>query len=461
MRNFPMASATLTILLSMGTAAAAETGPVGELQADLLEQPGAVVTIELEAGGDMLVQQEGQTERVPMSVVANLSYRRHILDWSPDPHGLARALRHYNKAEATIKVSDEVLQQQLAEEHRWNLAEIRAGQSAINGQDNPLTREALDLVHVVGNSLAIDRLLPGCAKADGEGWDHEPAVIGALLGMEHVAACEVSSVVVGRVGDEVQIQTTGTVHGLYDGAPTEIELKAAFLFHLGQERITKFNLAIKEHRNPGVASPGLDIVAKVKMQIARPSQQSPITPARVVKATAAAQPLSRVLAFNAPRQGYQLRHDRRWFVMAENRELVSLRCVQGGELTAHCNITTLPARSEGRQTNMQQFELDIRELLGEHLQEVAVATQWTTANGHQCLGIIANGRVDEVPMQWRYYLISTEGLPRVTIAVTVERSRLESFADADRQIVDSLKLIQPTRTASADQQAEQPPHQNR
>ena len=59
----------------------------------------------------------------------------------------------------------------------------------------------------------------------------------------------------------------GTVHGTIDGAPTEIELRGAYLFHLDRQRITKFNLAVREKRTASVVVPGLDIVAQVKMTI--------------------------------------------------------------------------------------------------------------------------------------------------------------------------------------------------
>jgi hypothetical protein len=44
-------------------------------------------------------------------------------------------------------------------------------------------------------------------------------------------------------------------------------------------------------------------------------------------------------------------------------------------------------------------------------------------------------------MQWRYYLIAAPDVPRVSIALTVEQSLVERFADADRQLVDSMKLL--------------------
>ena len=85
--------------------------------------------------------------------------------------------------------------------------------------------------------------------------------------MDHIAVCEVRSVVTGESHNQVRIRMAGTVHGTIDGAPTEIDLRGAYLFHLDRRRITKFNLAIKEKRTANEVVPGLDIVAQVKLTI--------------------------------------------------------------------------------------------------------------------------------------------------------------------------------------------------
>ncbi|MCH2597750.1 MAG: hypothetical protein MKZ95_18450, partial [Pirellulales bacterium] len=157
----------------------------------------------------------------------------------------------------------------------------------------------------------------------------------------------------------------------------------------------------------------------------------------------------RELMFDARAQGFCFEHNSNWYITAEQRNLVSLRCMHTGNLLAHCNISTLPARSEGRFTSLDQLERDVRNTLGDRLESVSAATHWTTPQGYKCLGVVAHGKVQEVPIEWRYYLLSADGLPRVSLAVTVEQSQLKQFNDGDRQLVDSLKLLskQPTKTA--------------
>jgi len=409
----------------------------------------ASVSLELEVGGEMIFREKTETKRLPVSVAGRLSYQQQIVAWSADPAKIARSLRNYQTASATIRVGENSgenlkensVERTLPADQRILVAELRSGRASLAGIAGPLTREQYDLVNVTGSSLAIDRLLPGREMAEGESWDHDRDVLGALLGMDHVAVCEVSSVITGEAHHQVQIRMAGTVHGTIDGASTEIHLRAAYLFHQQRQRITKFNLAIQEKRSAGEVVPGLDVVAKVRLVVGKTPRKDHFDEKLVRQISEVSKPLEHKLLYDAQEQGFRFLHDTAWYVTAEQRDLLSLRCLQEGDLTAHCNVSTLPARSEGRQTTLEQFERDIRESLGDHLESVTASTQWKTAHGHDCLGIVAIGTFEEVPVQWRYYLLAGDGLPRVSLAVTLEQSQIERFADADRQIIETLELV--------------------
>ena len=418
------------------------------LQPGLVAGDAAAFEVHLEVGGEMLVQSDDGVEKLPMSVVADLAYVEHLIAWSSDAESIARSVRSYDRAEATIKVGEEGVERQLAESARELVAEIRDGAAAINGINTPLARDDFDLVNVVGNTLAIDRLLPPDDLAEGGSWDHAPEVFAALLGMDHVAVCEVTSVVTKSEGSRITIRAGGTVHGTVDGAATEMEIRAAYLFDRNHKRITRFNLAVKEIRQAGEVVPGLDVVAKLRVKI-RPNVSGVIDDWQLESASNLDQPVSRQLQYESREQGYRFQHDAAWYVTAESRTAASLRHMAEGELTAHCNITTLPKRGAGRETTLAQFEQDMRSALGNSLGSIVTTNQWETATGHACLGIVARGKVEAVPVEWRYYLIWSPDLPRVSLAFTLEQKRLEEFADADRQIIDSLELVEPVVEKSA------------
>ena len=435
------------LCLTTVTAAQAEYSLTPELNRNTTE----TVSVSLEAGGDLLVKENDQVDSQPMNVAGELRYHERIVQWSLASKEVARSVRKYESATATIQTGTKELQPELSENKRTIAAEIRGGFLALNSYHTPLTRNEFDLVNVSGSSLALDRLLPGREVVEGENWNHDTATIAPLLGMDHVAVCEVSSVVTGESHQQVQIRLAGTVHGTIDGAPTEIELRGAYLFHLQRKRITKFNLAIKEKRSAGDLVPGLDIVAQIKIVVAPAAEADQIDNRLVARAANISRPLRRELVYHDQQRGFRLVHSPSWYIRGEQSDLLSIGYLQEGQMTAHCNISTLPARGEGRQTTLKQFETDVKASIGDRLEKIERVREWTTERGNACLGIVASGKVNGVEVQWRYFLVSAPDKPRVTLAVTVEKSFVETFADADRQLVDSLVLgaIElPTSTAS-------------
>lgn len=444
---------SLAIILSICSFATA--APTYLLKAELPPGTKSKVTVKLEVGGEMLMPTEKEgVKKLPLKVLGTLAYREQLIAWSTDPQSPVRSIRDYETAAAQFEVEAQKTDRKLPDDRRLLLSEVRDGHCVLTGSDSPLTREQFDLVNVVGNSLAIDRLLPNKEMKESDTWTHDPATIGALLCMDHVAVCDVSSVVAEEKDRQVQIRLAGTVHGTVDGTPTEMELRAAYLFHLDQKRITRFNLAIKEARKSSDIVPGLDVVAKAFVEI-DPEKQPIEFPAKIQKtALLMKTPLSRTLVYESPAKNYRFEYDSAWYITAEERNLLAFRYLRDHEFEAHCNINVLAARSAGRHTPLEEFEKDVRTSLGDKLETVSASTEWDTKLGNHCLGVIADGKVNDVAIQWRNYLVAADDAPRVSLAVTLERARSEKFADAERQIIDSLELVKaPTSTASAETNA--------
>jgi len=443
----------LIALAPLVSAEAAKDPPTYLLQAN--HKPGATsqVSVRLEVGGDMLVDGEGDKDKkLPLNVAAKATYLEQLIAWYADPEEVVRSLREYQFATADIQVAENTLQRELPEKQQHLLAEIREGRSRLASLTENLTREELDLVNMVGNSLAIDRLLPNRKVAEGESWNHDTATIQALLAMDQVAVCEVSSVATKEEHRQVHIQMAGTVHGLVDGTTAEINLRAAYLFHLDQKRVTKFHMAIQDRRATSDTVPGLDVVAKVYVTVKPVVKSLKVAPEVLQAAPSVDDSLSYTLRFNAPERGFRFNYDLDWFITSDRRDHLSLRYLHEGALTAHCNLTTLPARSAGRHTNLEQFERDVRKSLEGTLENVTAATEWETPQGHHAMAIIAIGTVKKIPVEWRYYLIASDDLPRASLAITLEQAQVEKFADAERQIIDSLELLPTTKATAAKQE---------
>lgn len=413
------------------------------------------VSIEFEAGGHDLVRPQdaekgtvGEIRKLPMSVSAKLSYDERRLASSAEvapgeSHPLA--IRYYNSADVTIKVDKGGVKPILADDRRLILVEQTADRPILSCPAGPLSREELDLIDVVGNSTAIDRLLPTEPVAVGDSWKHQAPVMAALLALDSVAVCEVQSILDEFNSKFAKIRLAGIVHGTVDGAATEHEIRAVYLFDRTRRRVARMNLAVREKRSIGDATAGLEGVAKVQMKIEPADDSSKLADEGASLLQQAKQPLTHNLIQRSAPLGFQVEHDRKWFVISQGRESVVMRRVDPSGLIAQCTLTTLPAKSEGRQTTLEQFQKDVTFALGKNFGELVTARQWQNKLGHYCFEIVARGTVQQVPVEWHYFLVAQDSGHRVSLAVTIEGSMVDRLDAADRALVETLELIPITR----------------
>jgi hypothetical protein len=412
------------------------------------------VTVQVDVGGHNLVrpnaegkQQDDKAKadqkQLPISVAAKLAYdeRRLADSTQATASGAPLALRYYTAAEAIIKVDEGGRAPKLSDEHRLIALRQDEQRPLMFAPTSPLSREELDLIDVVGDAIAVDRLLPGKQVADGDSWTNDAGVMAALLTLDSVAVCEVQSVLDEFNADYAKIRLAGTVHGMCDGAATQQEIRGVYLFDRRQHRVTKLNLAIRENRSIGGATPGIDAVAKIQLSVSPIEKSAQLDDASVDKIKNQDHAAAADLSFESPALGFRVKHDRQWYTTAEGRESLTFRRVDGGDLAAQCTVTQLPAKSEGRQASLEQFQKDIQFSLGERFGELVTSQQWQNAAGLYCYEVVVRGLVEELPVEWHYYLVAPPSGPRISVVVTIEKPMVERVASADRALVESLQLF--------------------
>jgi hypothetical protein len=205
--------------------------------------------------------------------------------------------------------------------------------------------------------------------------------------------------------------------------------------------VTRLNLAVRETRSIGGATPGLDAVAKIQMTINPIEKSTHLTDKVVAHLKSQSHAPANDLQFESQPLGFRVKHDRQWYVTAESREAVTLRRVDNGDLAAQCTVTQLPSKSEGRQTTLEQFQKDVTYSLGKSFGELVSAQQWQNSAGLYCYEVIVRGIVQELPVEWHYYLAAPTSGPRISVVVTIEKPMVERVAKADRDLVESLQLF--------------------
>jgi hypothetical protein len=422
--------------------------PPAETSIDLTPRVGpndlAQVTIELECGGTMQAREndeaKGEVKTLPMSVSAKLVYDEHRV--APTAGNLAkRAIRYYDEAAAVIKVENGGLTPKLGDDHRLVVAENPGGRLSFAAAQGQLDRQELDLIDVTGDTLAIDGLLPNRPVSPNATWSADPNTMAAILSMDSVAAAQVENVLDKFNSDFALVRIAGAVVGTADGSTTEMEVRGVYLFDRKLERITRFNLAVKEKRSIGGATPGLDGVAKLRVNVQPIESSANLAPAAIASVQSSHRLQLDMLRLEPEKQGFRVLHDRRWIVTNNDRESTTLRRVEGGDVLAQCTITSLPSKSAGRQTTLDEFERDIRLALKDNFGELVSSRQWANTFGHHCLEVIVRGTADSVPIEWHYYLVAPDAGNRVSIAVTIQGENVNRLAAADRTLVNALELL--------------------
>lgn len=402
-----------------------------------IDHVGAVLEVE----GKAKYTGEEKVETPKMSVVASLLYDERTLEIPTTSTGCLRSLRFYDRADAKINVGDVGLKPALRDQRRLIGVKIDGSKATLFSPNGSLSRDELDLIDLVGDSLLVDGFLPERPVARGESWTHRDSLIAALLGLDKLKTNDVRSTL-GEINDaSALVDVAGRVEGAVDGVTTRIEIKGKYRFNRKTGRIDWFGLLVHENRDVGHVAQGLDVVARLKMQIEPRDRSERLEDAAIegldLEPTAAATQLT----CESAERDWQFLHDRRWYLVTSEHDLTVLRMIDRGELVAQCNVAPLPRVEPGKQATLEQFQTDVKNALGKQFGQFVKASQRANEKDYRVLSVVAQGLVSELPIQWHYYLIADEQGRQVVFAFTVEASLAERLGQSDQDVVDSFTFV--------------------
>jgi hypothetical protein len=382
------------------------------------------------------------------------------VDGNSNPGGSRRCARYYEQQDVKLLINGKEVIPQLRNNRRLIGASFFEGRLTIFSPQGPLTREELDLVQWPGDSLVADALLPEASVEVGGTWQVDEAKLGALLNIDTVGQSDVSAELIETNRDYAQIDAKGVVHGMVDGATTTIEIKSRCYFDLRRRRVHSLQLVAKEKRSAGEVSPGVKAVAKVRLQFAPLSRSDSLSDSLsdsvVAKMGAVPNADTIQLSFLPTNRVYRLLHDRDWHVTSDAKSAVVLRKMQDNDVLGQCNISALPVIEKGKQVTLESFRDDVRSTLGKDFGRFIKAGEFVDQRGRLVYHVAAEGKVTDVPIHWRYYLVGEPDGRRAALVFTLEQSMAARFGQADRQILSGFDFLASGTTAkpqppSADQ----------
>jgi hypothetical protein len=426
------------------SAANADTNSV-DLTSGVLPGSCAQVRTVFEAAGQLKFRAGEAVKELPTQVTANFVYDEKQF---PGEAGLLAA-RHYRTAEAKIVVDKTTTDSQLHAECRDVVVEATESQLNLYCPTKPLSGEQLDLLQTPASSLLIEQLLPGKELTVGQTWTTESAPWAGLLNLDAVSRSQVVGTLVGidAATGAARLELKGLVQGAIGGVASDIDLAGRASFDPRQHRITWLGLVIKEKRAIGHVEPGVDITAKLQMAVAPVPESQELAWARPEEVPSPTPPEALMLGLEAPRGRYHLQHERRWHVMSDREEVLSLRMVDRGELVAQCNITSVPAAEAGKVPGLEEFQSHIRRSLGSNFEQFVTAGESQNSLGHTTFRVEAIGKVDGLEITWRYFLVLDGSGRQVVFAFTCETPMLERLGAAAETMVATLRWADEESTA--------------
>lgn len=406
------------------------------------------VELTLEVGGELKVNRDNEEKLVPvkMNVNGKMSYDERLVRVWNDTQTTAKSVRYYQKAEATLKLGSTTLKPSLRPECRLVGAQANGSTATLFSPAGPLTREELDLIDILGNTLMVDRLLPGKAVAIGDRWSHAPEICAALLGLDRVTESSVESKLVAIVEGVARVEMNGRLKGIFGGAETQIEVKGKYQVSLAGKQVTWLGLLIKEVRKPGEVSAGVDVVALLQMTITPISASPRLTDSAIARAMHPPTDQLTQLEHRSADGVWMLTHDRKWYMNTDKRDMTILRLVEDGQRVAQCNIKTM-STAESKLPKLAKFEDEVRQALAKNKGKLVESKELSHESGYRVFRVVVTGEASDLPIQWNYYLVADNQGHQVVFAFTALKENVDRLAAADRRLIGTFRFADPKMTA--------------
>ena len=153
------------------------------------------------------------------------------------------------------------------------------------------------------------------------------------------------------------------------------------------------------------------------------------------------------LEYRSDTKGYRFLYDRRWHVTRDEADLVVLRLVDRGDLIAQCNVAP-SSKAIDKPVELTRFQTDVQSGLGKMFGRFERAGERVTDSGLRILQAVAVGTAEELPIQWRYYLVHDHQGRALSVVFTLEAPLVEQFHDQDKPILESVEFLEPKMAAA-------------
>ena len=421
----------------------------------LVEDPRAErlleVTASLEVKGRVLAP-VGVDRVVPLPLLgtARLAWQTRRLKPAGEFHGSLRAVRSFASAVSSVRVDRRTTESSLSPSRRTIVSEGTPSGLRHYSLEGALSGDENELLGLPADPLALLGLLPLGQVPHDHSWTPGRWTLPLVTGLDAITGGTLKGRLIKVTDTTALALIEGTADGAAGGARSKVTFSGTLLFDHQLGFLKQATITIEEHRQAGPVSPGLEVVAVVRID------RKPVTGTVRLKPgvvrSCPNQPTSArlELTLETPGRG-RLRHDRNWHIFHQTPEVAILRRLERGQLVAQCNLSKAPRVPAGKMTGRDEFLRDVKAALGPRLRELVSVEPLrspTSPKAQTGWRITATGIDHGLPMHWFYYLCTHPSGRQLSLVFAVETDRIKGWRDRDRGMVSQLE-IDPPRTRAA------------
>ena len=377
--------------------------------------------------------------REKMEVVAGFRYEERIEQFSPT--GQLSSVRQYNLAKSKMKIGDSIRTPELSSELQTIVCTMDRDRVTLFSPHGSLRGEQLLLIEdIPGNTLTIDRLLPGTEVAIGESWKITDNVLRSFLSIDAILSSNVEAVLTAVADNMAEIEVVGDINGIYLGATTDLSVRAKFQFDLSIQRINWLGAILEENRSIGHVGPGLEHTARLQVKISPLEAPQALTDAAMTTISTRPNPTILQLKYDGGKGPWRFSHDRNWYVYQDDSQATVLRKLMNGELVAQCNVADMGTVDLKTMATIEKFQQDLIAGLGENFGQIAGAAEYEDRLGCKIYKVLLDGMVDDLALRWVYHLITDRNGKQSVVVFVIEASMLDQFGNADELLLGTYRM---------------------
>jgi hypothetical protein len=397
------------------------------------------IVIDLHVAGELLVNQEGQTQRIKIEARGALEFDERTLTLEASLP--ASSARFYHKATMSMSLAGERFEHSLAADRKLVVARRNTSGLFCYSPAGSFTRDELDLVTEHFNPQCLPGLLPGKDVNLNDAWPIPNAAA--------QAACQFDGLVKnGLAGKLVEVKNgfavftiEGPAEGIENGAKVSLTVNAIGKFDVAAKRIVELIWKQKDDREQGPVSPASRVDATIGLRrtvpAAEPAELSAAALAGVKDEVPAA--LTQ-LRYVDPKDRFRLDYPRDWHITGQTDSHVIFRLLDRGELIAQATITNWKTLQPGAHLAPDEFKKAVANSPSWVVTKVVEDGEVPIDAGRWIYRLTAEGKLDEQPIVQRFHVLAGPKGEHVVVTCSMKPEAAKAVGARDVELVKAIEF---------------------